>query len=300
MTKVLLIGGTGFVGGHLQRHLCDNKYAVGVHGDSVDVRNPGEMQRLIFRERPDAVVHLAAISSVPESFKNPHQTFEINFTGTLNVLMALRSSGFRGRMLYIGSGDVYGLLADEDLPVTEERRLKPKNPYAVSKVAAEALCYQWSQTADFQIVMARPFNHIGPGQSERFALSDFAKQIVEIKIGRHNSTLRVGDIDVTRDFTDVRDVVKAYGLLLERGKNGEVYNVCSGKERSVRSLLSRLIDIAGVDARIEQDRNRLRPSEQRRVFGSFEKLRRDTGWLPDIPIEQTLHDILDDWRMKLS
>ncbi len=284
----------------MQRHLRDSKYAVNVHGDSLDVRNAKEMQRLISMERPDAVIHLAAISSVPESFKDPYETFEVNFTGTLNVLIALRSSGFRGRMLYIGSGDVYGLLADKDLPVTEDRPLKPKNPYAVSKVAAEALCYQWSQTADFRIIMARPFNHIGPGQSERFALSNFARQIVEIQMGRHNPLVRVGDIDVTRDFTDVRDVVKAYGLLLERGENGEIYNVCSGKEQSLRSLLVQLMNLAGVHADIEKERDRLRPSEQRRVFGSFKKLRRDTGWQPYIPIEQTLHDILDDWRMKLS
>jgi GDP-4-dehydro-6-deoxy-D-mannose reductase len=298
LKKCLLIGGTGFVGYHLQRHLQGINSAVGLQDESVDVRMADQVKRLIYMEQPDAVIHLAAVSSVPESFKDPHKTFEINFTGTLNVLMALRSSGFRGRMLYIGSGDVYGLLADEDLPVTEDRPLKPKNPYAVSKVAAEALCYQWSQSADFQIVMVRPFNHIGPGQSERFALSDFARQIIEIKIRKHNSTLRVGDIDVTRDFTDVRDVVRAYSLLLERGKNGEVYNVCSGREQSVRSLLLQLMNIAGVDARIEQDIERLRPSEQRRVFGSFEKLRKDTGWQPMITIEDTLRDILDDWRKR--
>ncbi|HEX9021652.1 MAG TPA: GDP-mannose 4,6-dehydratase [Nitrospirota bacterium] len=299
LTRALLIGGTGFVGGHLQRHLLGAGLEVGVHGDSVDVRNAGEMQRLISAERPDAVIHLAAVSSVPESLKNPRETYEINFFGTLNVLLALKASNFRGRLLYIGSGDVYGLLGDRDLPVTEDRPLKPKNPYAVSKVAAEALCYQWSHSAEFQIIMARPFNHIGPGQSERFALSDFARQIVEIKLGRRPAVLRVGDIDVTRDFTDVRDVVRAYGLLLEKGKNGEAYNVCSGREQSIRSLLLRLMSIAGIDAEIEQDRDRFRPSEQRRVFGSFEKLGRDTGWMPAIPLEQTLRDILDDWRMKL-
>lgn len=298
--KIYLVGGTGFVGSHLHRHLHNQGHSVSVHDPSSDIRNAEEITQVISRSKPDALVHLAAISSVPESFKHQYETFEINFMGTLNVLMALLSSNFKGRMLYIGSGDVYGLLRDDELPVTEERLLKPKNPYAVSKVAAEALCYQWSQTSDFQIIMARPFNHVGPGQSERFALSNFARQIVEIQLGKQNPELRVGDIDVTRDFTDVRDVVKAYGLLLENGKNGEAYNVCSGKERSVRSLLLQLMKIAGVDARIEQDKERLRPSEQRRVFGSFEKLRKDTGWQLTIPIEQTLKDILDDWRKKIS
>ncbi len=297
--NVLLVGGTGFVGGHLQHHLQTTS-TVDILDESVDIRNPEQLTRFIAEKTLDAVIHLAAQSSVPESFKNPHETFGINFMGTLNVLMALQSARFHGRMLYIGSGDIYGLLADKDLPVAEDRPLKPKNPYAVSKVAAEALCYQWSQTADFKIVMVRPFNHIGPGQSERFALSDFAKQITEIKLRRHEPLLHVGDIDVTRDFTDVRDIVRAYGLLLERGKNGEVYNVCSGREYSIRSLLLRLIAIAGIDVTICQDNDRLRPSEQRRILGSFDKLRKDTGWEPKIAIEQTLHDILDDWSAKLA
>jgi len=297
--KVLLVGGTGFVGGHLQHHLQATS-TVDILDQSVDIRNPEQLNRFISGKTLDAVIHLAAQSSVPESFKNPHETFDINFIGTLNVLMALQSARFQGRMLYIGSGDIYGLLADEDLPVAEDRPLKPMNPYAVSKVAAEALCYQWSQTADFKIVMVRPFNHIGPGQSERFALSDFAKQVTEIKLRRHEPFLHVGDIDVTRDFTDVRDIVRAYGLLLEHGKNGEVYNVCSGREYSIRSLLLRLIAIADVDVTICQDNDRLRPSEQRRILGSFDKLRKDTGWEPKMAIEQTLHDILDDWSAKIA
>ncbi|HLO14595.1 MAG TPA: GDP-mannose 4,6-dehydratase, partial [Anaerolineales bacterium] len=247
----------------------------------------------------DFVVHLAAQSSVPESFKYPRDTFEINFMGTLNVLTALQGTGFKGRMLYIGSGDVYGLLAEHELPVSEERPVKPNNPYSVSKVAAEALCYQWSQTGEYEIIMARPFNHIGPGQSERFVLPDFAKQIIEISVRRRDPVLSVGDIDVTRDFTDVRDIVRAYRLLMERGANGEVYNVCSGREYSIRSLLLKMMDIASVGAEILQDPKRLRPSEQRRIFGSFNKLRRDTGWQPEIPIEKTLIDILDDWRNRL-
>ena len=203
-------------------------------------------------------------------------------------------------MLFVGSGDTYGLVPETRLPITEDLPLRPRSPYAVSKVAAEALCYQWSQMEKFALVMTRSFNHIGPGQSERFVVSDFAKQVIEIKQGRRKPILSVGDIDVTRDFTDVRDAAAAYALLLERGGNGEIYNVCSGVERSVRSLLVRLLELANVEARIEQDPNRLRIGEQRRFRGSYEKLHRDTGWEPAISIDQSLLDILQNWEERLS
>ncbi|WP_298172576.1 GDP-mannose 4,6-dehydratase, partial [Acidithiobacillus sp.] len=195
---------------------------------------------------------------------------------------------------------IYGQVAEAALPVREDHPLHPRNPYAVSKVAAEALCYQWSQTSGFAIIMVRPFNHIGPGQSPRFAIADFAKQVMEIRLGRRAPVLQVGDIDVTRDFTDVRDVVRAYGLLLEQGRNGAVYNVCSGREYDIRDLLRRLMVLAGVDARMEQDQARLRPAEQRRMVASFEALHRDTGWQPAITIEQSLQDLLNDWEKQLQ
>ena len=202
--------------------------------------------------------------------------------------------------MFVGSGDSYGLVSETDLPITEALPLRPRNPYAVSKVAAEALCYQWSQTEPFSLVMTRSFNHIGPGQSERFVVSDFAKQVIEIKKGRREPILNVGDIDVTRDFTDVRDAAAAYALLLERGHNGESYNVCCGAERSLRSLLERLLQLANVEARIVQDAARLRVSEQRRVRGSDAKLHRDTGWEPTITLDQSLNDILQYWEERPS
>lgn len=291
--KTLLTGASGFVGAYIRRALpC---IPLEDAGQWVDLRDAGHLQRVVAEIKPDAVIHLAAQSFVPESFKDPRETFDINFTGTLHLLQALKLAGFRGRMLFVGSGDMYGLVAPEALPIVEGHPLRPRSPYAVSKVAAEALCYQWSQTEPFEIVMARSFNHIGPGQSERFVIADFARQVAQIQQGQREAVLQVGDIDVTRDFTDVRDVVRAYALLLERGHNGEVYNVCSGVERSIRDLLTLLLERAGVAARIEQDPARLRAAEQRRVYGSFEKLRRDTGWSPAIPLEQTLTEILQDW-----
>jgi GDP-4-dehydro-6-deoxy-D-mannose reductase len=202
-------------------------------------------------------------------------------------------------MLFVGSGDTYGQVSEAALPVREDHPLRPRNPYAVSKVAAEALCYQWSQTSGFEIVMVRPFNHIGPGQSPRFAIADFAKQVMEIRLGRRAPVLQVGDIDVTRDFTDVRDVVRAYGMLLEQGRNGGIYNVCSGREYRVRDLLRQLITLAGVEAMIEQDPARLRRAEQRRMVASFETLHRDIGWQPLIPMKESLQDLLNDWEKQL-
>ncbi|MHB1664732.1 MAG: GDP-mannose 4,6-dehydratase [bacterium] len=300
----------------------------------------------------DAVIHLAAQSFVPESFKNPLETFDVNFTGTYNLFSALKEYGFHGKILYISSGDIYGLVSEDKLPITEDYPLKPRNPYAVSKVAAEALCYQWSITEDIEIVIARPFNHIGPNQSERFAVSSFAKQIAEIELGLRKPVLNTGNIDITRDFLDVRDVAGAYKLLLEKGMNCKeqeseidiktessvktsaktnvskeinaltkvkaltkkdakeiktvenscsyVYNVCSETETSIRSIINIMFEITGVDAKIEIDKNKLRPNEQKRVYGSNEKIKNITGWEPKIPLKQSMADILYYWKEKLK
>jgi GDP-4-dehydro-6-deoxy-D-mannose reductase len=294
----LLTGATGFVGAFVQKRIACVPFDR--LGKQIDLRDADEVRTAIGEIRPDAVIHLAGQSFVPVSFQNPRETYEINFHGTLNLLAALKDSGFRGRMLFVGSGDTYGLVPESRLPVTEDQPLRPRSPYAVSKVATEALCYQWSQTESFTIAMTRSFNHFGPGQSDRFAVSDFAKQVVEIKNGDRAPVLTVGDIDVTRDFTDVRDAAAAYALLLDRGRNGEAYNVCSGSDYSLRSVLERLLQLANVDARIVQDPARLRVSEQRRMRGSYAKLRADTGWEPSIPLEQSLGDILRDWQERLS
>ena len=293
--KLLLTGANGFVGQYVQAALPCVPLP-----DGLDLRDRAALTAAVIAIQPDTVLHLAAQSFVPAAFENPRETFDINLTGTLNLLEALQAAEFRGRMLFVGSGDTYGQVAEAALPVREDHPLHPRNPYAVSKVAAEALCYQWSQTSGFEIVMARPFNHIGPGQSPRFAIADFARQVMEIRLGRRAPVLQVGDIDVTRDFTDVRDVVRAYGLLLEHGRNGGVYNVCSGREYRIRDLLQQLITLAGVEASIEQDSARLRRAEQRRMVANFAALHRDTGWQPAIPMEESLQDLLNDWEKQLQ
>ena len=296
--KLLLTGSDGFVGSFLKCHrpcvpLADED-------GNVDLRDADRLRRAVARIAPDAVIHLAAQTFVPESLARPRETYEINFFGTLNLLEALKAAGFAGRFLFVGSGDSYGLVAPNELPIDEAAPLRPRSPYAVSKAAAEALCYQWGQCEAFAIVMTRSFNHIGPGQSERFVVSDFARQVIEIRKGLRAPVIRTGDIDVTRDFTDVRDVVQAYLLLLEQGKRGEVYNVCSGSEQSIRDLLIRLLQLAGIEAALEEDPLRLRRAEQRRICGSPRKLEGDTGWARRYSLDTSLTDILNDWEAKLS
>ena len=297
--KLLITGDLGFVGQHA---LAQWPGSVGLSGASggADIRDKAALVDYFTAHRPDTVLHLAALSFVPDSFKSPEATFEVNFLGTLRLFEALAETGFTGRFLFISTGDAYGMVPTEELPIQESRPLRPRNPYAVSKAAAEALCYQWSQTGPFEVMVARPFNHIGPGQAPTFAISDFARQIAEIKLGRRAPTLNVGNIDVTRDFTDVCDVLQAYGLLIAQGHNGEIYNVCSGVERSVRSLLERLLELAGVQADIVNDPARYRPADQPRVCGCHDKLTRHTGWQPSVPIDETLLNLYRYWENEIG
>jgi GDP-4-dehydro-6-deoxy-D-mannose reductase len=296
MTKILVTGSSGFVGQHFARmaHIAPLE----MDGKFVDLLDVHGVEAAVAAIRPDAVVHLAAQSFVPESFRDPLQTYQVNFIGTHNLLGALKAAGFPGRMLYVSSAEVYGAVPDAELPVRESQPLKPLNPYSVSKIAAEALCYQWSQTEQFEVIVARPFNHIGPGQSERFAISDFAKRIVEIKRGHIEPVFHVGDIDTMRDFTDVRDVVRAYIALLATGRNGEIYNICSQREYSIRFLLTSMLEMASVQAEIVRDESRFRASQHRRMLGSYDKLHSDTQWRVEIPMERSLGDVLDYWTEK--
>jgi GDP-4-dehydro-6-deoxy-D-mannose reductase len=292
-TRTLLTGATGFVGPHVRAQI--DCVPLGPLDDPVDLRDSEAVHAAVAETKPEHVIHLAAQSFVPASFDDPLDTFQVNFIGTFHLLQALKETGFAGRMLYVGSGDMYGLVAPELLPITETCPLRPRNPYAVSKVAAEMLCYQWSQTERFEIVMARPLNHLGPGQSDRFAVASFAAQLAAIKKGRQAPELIVGDLNTTRDFLDVRDVVQAYALLLERGRSGEAYNVCSGVERSLHWMLEQLLALCGVDVEVRVDPRRLRPNEHNRVCGSHDKLTHATGWQPQVPIETSLRDLWNYW-----
>ena len=298
-SRILVTGDKGFVGQYALTGLLG---AIGLSTlkPNIDIRDKKSVLECLRAFQPDAVLHLAALSFVPDSFKEPETTFEVNFLGTLRLLEALQETGFKGSFIYVGTGDAYGRVPAEELPIREERILRPLNPYAVSKAASEALCFQWSQTGSFEIMMARPFNHIGPGQSPNFAISDFARQIAEIAAGDCAPVLNVGNIDATRDFTDVADVVYAYELILAYGQNGEIYNVCCGIERSVRTLLNQLLNLSGITAEIVVDSVRYRPSDQPRVCGSYQKLMVHTGWQPKTSIDESLLNLYRYWEAELN
>lgn len=302
--RLLVTGLDGFVGSTVRQLIGSpslrDRFELVVPSGAIELRDRKSLIAAITETRPNCVLHLAGQSFVPASIKDPLATYEVNFLGTLNLLEALKSCDFSGRFLYASSGDVYGWMPLEDLPVTEKHFVHPRNPYAVSKVAAELLCMQWNLAHDFDVVIARPFNHIGAGQAEWFVVSDFARQVAEVKLGRRAPEIRVGSIDVTRDFTDVRDVVLAYMLLLESGQSGEIYNVCSGREQTIRSMLDGLFKISGIDCRIIEEAGRKRPKEQTRMFGSYAKLQQQVGWQPTISTKQSLEDVLNFWESRLK
>ena len=286
---ILITGASGFVGSHALAHFD------GVALENVDLRNKDQIDNFIDSHSPNQVLHLAAQSFVPESIDNPRDTFDINFYGTFNLLTALKKSGFAGKFVYVSSGDIYGLVSPQNLPILETTQPKPRNPYAVSKVAAEALCYQWSQTENFEIIIARPFNHIGIGQNERFVIPSFAKQLAEIKLNLTAPIMTVGDIGVSRDFSSIEDILQAYQALFHKGINGETYNIASGTSQTIESLLYKMISILGIDVTIEQEKERFRKNEQREVIASIRKIKAHTGWAPQTNLDTSLERILNHW-----
>lgn len=298
----MVTGASGFVGSHVRAAVAE-----GVFGEAEfmatppgwDIRDGDATRDMVAELRPDSVLHLAAQSFVPRSFENPRETFEINVLGTLNLLQALSAQAFSGRMVYASSGDVYGRVPEEVMPVDEKLLPAPRSPYAASKIAAEQLCLQWARTENLEAIIARPFNHVGPGQDARFVLPALARQVIAIASGARPAVIEAGDIDTTRDFTDVRDVVAAYAAMFRHGTPGQTYLVASGRERRVRELLEEMCVLAGVTPDIHQDPAKLRPAEQRRMVANAALLTADTGWQPHIPLETTLTDILDTARKSL-
>lgn len=293
--RALVTGADGFVGLHLVGHLT-------AEGDQVvpsscDVTNRDAIVAEFARADADVVYHLAGQADVGGSWQNPVETIRVNVEGTLNVLDAARLAGCR-RVVAITSADVYGRISEADLPIRETHDLQPVSPYAASKAAAEMVCLQAGLAHGLEVVRVRAFNHLGPGQSDRFVASAIASRIAACE--REGSTVvQVGTLDARRDFTDVRDVVRAYRLLMISGRAGEVYNVCSGTDRSVREVTDILVNLSTTDITLETDPALVRPVDLRVLRGDNTKISGCTDWSPTIPIEQTLEDLLEFWRSNL-
>lgn len=288
----MVTGAGGFVGGHLTSVLAGA-------GDDViesatDITDRETLLEVFARERPEVVYHLAAQADVGGSWNDPVTTYRANVVGTVNVLDAARLAGAR-RVLAITSADFYGPVAESDLPLTETQPLRPVSPYAASKAAADMVCVQAGLGYGFEVVRARSFNHLGPGQNDRFVASAIASRIARNEV-TGESVVRVGNLEARRDFTDVRDVASAYRMLMTDGAPGEAYHVCSGVDRSISDLADTLVGLSTAPMRLEPDPELLRPVDLKVMRGDNRKLRDATGWAPQIPIEQTLHDLLQCWR----
>lgn len=298
--KALVTGASGFVGRHLTDHLRslgDEVICSDRASDGTDITDADAVRDLIGRVRPEVVYHLAGWADVGASWHSPVDAFRTNAEGTLNVLSAATEFSVE-RVLAVSSADVYGIVEPSELPLTEESPLRPASPYAASKVAADYLGLQAWLGRQLPVLRVRAFNHLGPGQTDRFVASALASRIVRAE-NEGGETLTVGDLSARRDFTDVRDVVRAYRLLVEHGEPGEVYNVCSGVDLAVRDLADQLVSMARVPLRLEVDPDLLRPVELPVLRGSHDRLTAATGWEPRIDMATTLSDLLEDWRSRL-
>lgn len=313
--RLLITGATGFAGHHLcalaREHGAEVHALVrpdrrdpappGVTAHPADLRDPEAVGAVLEAAAPDRLVHLAGASSVGQSFREPLPTWDVNLGGTLGVLEALRRHAREVPALLVTSGEVYGRVDLADLPVTEATPMRPLSPYGASKAAADIAAGQYHDTEGLPIIRVRAFNHVGPGQDPRFVLPNVARQIALAEHrGEDAVEVHVGNLETRRDFTDVRDMVRAYWLLLEHGHPGAAYLACSGRSRPVRELIEGLAPHARIPVTFVSDPDLRRSGEQPDLYGSPERLAADTGWAPRIPLETTLADTLDWWRARVA
>lgn len=296
--KALVTGAGGFVGPRLVARLARGGFAVQGFDRDLDVTDAEAVRARIAETAPDAVVHLAAISFVPEAEGDPARAWRVNLLGALHVLEAVRREAPGARVLLVGTGQVYGSGAPGAPPFREEDALRPGNAYTRSKAAADLLGASYARQHGLAVVRARPFNHTGPGRPDSFVESSFARQLVEMELGRRPPVLAVGNLDAVRDFLDVEDVVDAYARLLAPDVPPRAYNVASGAGLEIRALLDRLISLTSVDPEIRVDPARVRPADV--AVGASTRLVEATGWRPTRPIDRTLGALLDHWRQQLG
>jgi len=264
-----------------------------------DLRDANSAKKAIASARPDYIFHLAAQSFVPTSWHAPAETLMTNILGQINIFEAVRELGLNPRIQIAGSSEEYGLVHPDEVPVKETNPLRPLSPYAVSKVAQDLLGYQYHRSYGMDIVRTRAFNHEGPRRGEVFVTSNFAKQIAQIEKGLRDPVIHTGNLKAKRDFSDVRDIVRAYWLALEKGEPGEVYNIATGKAFLIQEMLEMLLKMSSVNVKVEEDPTRMRPSDVELLVGDASKFQSVTGWKPEIPFEKTLEDLLNYWRERV-
>ena len=317
MIKILITGFSGFVARHFINRLKQEQNNYSVLG--IDINTPdysldcsknisltfiqcnllrkNELEKIIIDFSPDYILHLAAFSSVGFSWQAPDLCIKNNTEIFLNLMEILRNMKYKGKVLSVGSSEEYGNYPESKLPLKEEYALHPVSPYAVARVAQEHLSKVYADGFGLDIVMTRSFNHVGPWQKEKFVIPSFVKQLVEIKKGvRPEKRLVTGNIDIIRDFLDVRDVVDAYFKLLKSGKRGGVYNICSGKGQTLREIISKICNILGLNIEIVQDEQLIRPNDNKKIIGCNDKIKNEVGWQPHYSINESLKDIINYWN----
>jgi GDP-4-dehydro-6-deoxy-D-mannose reductase len=318
--RALVTGVAGFAGSHLAEFLISRGaevYGLVMPGGSLenlaeiqdyrkgagrlqlakaDIVNAEHLQEIIADVRPDQVYHLAAVSSVRRSLEDPRETFRVNVLGTRNLLDAIRRAGISARTLVVSSAEAYGASANSPTPLREDNPLLPVSPYGASKAAAEAVARRYGDREGLHVIRVRPFPHTGPRHSPQFVFPDWARQLAEAELGRRPPRLRVGNLEIRRDLSDVRDVVAAYVLVLERGEAGAVYNVCAGRVYTLREVLAVMIGLTRLQVEVVTERERLRPQDLPALVGTAEALHACTGWEASSPLTRTLGDLLSYWR----
>lgn len=316
--RILITGITGFVGSHLAEYALA-KEGVEVYGtvrwrsrmDNVEhiqdrihlldceLRDNVAVRKTLEEVRPDYIFHLAAQSFVPTSWKAPAETLTTNILSELNLLESIRDLNLDTRIHVAGSSEEYGLVFEDEAPITEDNPLRPLSPYAVSKVTQDYLAYQYNQSYGIFTVRTRAFNHTGPRRGQVFVTSDFSRQVVLIEKGKKEPVIEVGNLEARRDFSDVRDIVRGYWLSLEKGEPGEVYNLGSGRAVTIQEMLDLILSMSDVKIEVRQMPERMRPSDVELLLCDYSKFNRATGWEPEIPLEKTIKDLLDYWRERV-
>jgi len=317
--KILITGFTGFVSQHfltllneiepgsivlgIDKNEPDFNFStfseLNISFENIDLLNKEATEKILTDFNPDYILHLASVSSVAQSWQAPLESFVNNTTIFLNLVELVRISNNNCRILSVGSSEEYGDVAENDLPLTEEHPLKPLSSYAVARVSQEMLSKIYADGFALDIIMTRSFNHIGPGQKDIFVISSFAKQLVQLsKNIESKATLTTGNLSVIRDFLDVRDVVKAYYLLLKKGRSGEVYNICSGNGILLSDIISKMSEILNLSIETKINPDLIRPNENKKIIGSYQKIKNELGWQPEIPLNKSLEDIIHYWQVE--